>query len=281
MLLIHCTVLSARQADTVWIRGVTGEALADNITPRQARERALSGAYAEALRRVGIQIDAVQFMHQSENLGSGSQERHANDAFVNVVRTSSQGFVTGRQNESWEVENLEQRPGMPPLHRYRVRLDVKVAVPPGRKDPAFTVRIGMNQHSYRTGEGVRLDIEVSKDCHLFVFNIAEDSVRLLYPMEGMTSEQLRAHQSFTFPPPGIRWTAVVPQGWESSQELLMVVATKADFDLDIGHVIAPGIGYVRTRHAALMELMRWLAMIPQDQVACSMESMEITEPSSR
>jgi hypothetical protein len=280
-IVFSCGTLIGQTPDTVCIRGVTGEAVAENLSPQQARERALSNAYAEGLRQVGVRIDAVQFMQQSEVLNSGTKERRANDAFVNVVRASSQGFVTGRQNEIWGVENIETRTGKPPLLMYRVKVDLKITTPSGKKDESFLVKAALNQPSYRAGDRVLLSVSATQDCHVLVFNIAEDSVRQLYPLPGSTSELLLAEKPLSFPPPGMRWRAAVPLAWESAQELIMVIATKREHRPDIGKLLESGSGYVRTRQAANVELLQWLASIPQDQIAYSIERLEIFGSSAR
>ena len=55
----------------------------------------------------------------------------------------------------------------------------------------------------------------------------------------------------------------------------MVIATKRMVNAEIGEFFEPGGGYVGTRHAALLELLQWLAALPQDQVAYTIEGMEI------
>jgi hypothetical protein len=281
LLLLGCCTLFAQQPDTVWIAGVTGETIGENVTPQQARERAMSNASAEALRRVGIRIDAVQFMQQSEVLNTASKERKANDAFVNVVRLSSHGIVTGRRNEIWSVENIETRVGKPPLIAYRVKVDLRITIPAGKKDEDFSVKARLSQPAYRSGDRVLLSVIATKDCYVLVFNIAEDSVRQLYPIPGSSSDMLPADTPLSFPPPGMRWRAAVPEGWASSQELIVVIATKREINAEIGQLMEPGGGYVGTRQAAMTELLQWLAALPQDQVAYTIESMEIDASSER
>ena len=161
------------------------------------------------------------------------------------------------------------------------RLDLRVTTPGGKKDEDFTVKARLSQPAYRTGEQVLLSVSATKDCHVLVFNIAEDSVRQLYPLPGSSSDMLPGDTPLSFPPPGMRWRAAVPEGWESSQELIMVIATKRMVNAEIGKLLEPGGGYVGTRHAALMELLQWLAALPQDQVAYTIEGMEILATSER
>ena len=52
-------------------------------------------------------------------------------------------------------------------------------------------------------------------------------------------------------------------------------------DVNNGTAVGDSGMMVRTRHAALMEPMQWLAMIPQDQVAYSIERLETSHSSSR
>jgi hypothetical protein len=279
--LILAPLLPAQQSKIIWIQGASGEAMSENLTPAQAREKSLTNAYAEALRQAGIRIDAVQFMQQSETMNAVSQERRANDAFVNVVRTSARGFVTGRRNETWQVENLETRADKPPIHIYKVRLDVQVTIPGGKEDVDYAVKVRLSQPSYRTGDAVRMDITATKDSYFLVFNVAEDSVRQLYPLEGLPADLLPADRAVSFPPSGMRWVAAMPEGWESSQELIVAVATRTRPQMEIGRPIDQGGGYVRSRQAAMMDLMRWLASVPQDQISCCFERIEITGRPSR
>jgi hypothetical protein len=279
MLLVGWCSLFAQRPDTVWIAGVTGHAIAENLTPQQARERALSEASSEALRQAGVRIDAVQLMLQSEASNSSTQQRRANDAFVSVVRASTRGFVTGKRNEVWTTENIETRPDKPPLFEYRVKVDLRVSVPQGKKDDDFAAKTKLNQPTYRSGDEVRLSVSATKKCHVLVFNIAEDSVRQLYPLPGSASEMLPANAQISLPPAGMRWRAAVPEGWESSQELIMVIATKKSVDAEIGQFIEPGSGYACTRQAALMELLQWLAAFPQDKVTYTIQGLEIVASS--
>ena len=275
LLVLAAALPCAGQTDTTWINGVTGEVVAEHLTPQQAREQAIANACAEGLRRRGVQVQAVQFYVQSEAVSSASAQRQANEAFVNVIRTGSQGVVTGRRNERWESENLEKRPDRPPLLRYRVSVDLQVTAPAGEPDPDFQIRVRLNQPAFRDGDRVILEVIPTKECFLSVFNIAGDSVRLLYPYDAATSAPVRAEQVLRFPPQGARWTAVVPQSWPSCEELLLVVATRTKREYHGGKVVPSGPGYVSTRQSGLMELMAWIGSIPRGELAEAVERLSI------
>jgi hypothetical protein len=254
---------------------VTGEVVAEHLTPQQAREQAVANACAEGLRRYGVEVNAVQFLVQSEALNSTSQQRQANEAFVNVIRTGSQGVVTGRRNERWEIENLEKRNDRPPLLRYRVIMDLRVTRPAGEPDPDFQLRVRLNQPSFKDGERVVVEATPTKECYLSVFNIAGDSVRLLYPYDPAATNAVRPDEKFRFPPPGARWSAMVPEGWQSCEELIMVVATKSKREYHAGKVVPSGPGYVSTRQSGLMELMAWIGSMPRGEMTEAVERLSI------
>jgi hypothetical protein len=194
---------------------------------------------------------------------------------VNVIRTGTQGVVTGRRNERWDIENLEKRADRPPLLRYRVTVDLQVTRPGGEPDPDFQLRVRLNQAAFRDGDKVVLEATPTKDCYLAIFNVAGDSVRLIYPFDPAGPNAVRGEQTLRFPPPGARWTAMVPDGWQSCEELIMVVATKAKREYHGGTVVPSGPGYVSTRQSGLMELMAWIGSLPRNEVAEAVERLSI------
>jgi len=274
MVLAGTGTIWSQENENVWISNVTGETIAENITPAQAKDRAKANAYAEALRQLGIEINATQFMVQSEAYNSSTQQRRANDAFLNVVRTGTQGFVTEVRNVRWQTENIETDPIRPPIIRYRVTLDARVTRPKGQKDQSFYVGLKINQRTFKEGEKVVLQITPSKECYLYVFNVASDSVRLLFPHEYASENHVGAQETLTFPPSLMAWRTYLPEGWESSEELVMVIASKEKREFRGGGVVDRE-GYLSTREAALMELMEWIAGMPTGEVAEAVERLEI------
>jgi hypothetical protein len=273
--LLAFPILGRAQVDTIWVNGVSGESTDENSSREQALQRARDAAYGEALRRQGIQINAVQFSVQSEASGSANLQRKANDAFVSVIRTGSQGFVVDRRNERWETENIETRSGRPPILRYRLTVDVKLGKQRGSRDPDFSAPVKLNQSRFASGDKVRLEIVPTHDCHVMVFNIAGDSVRQLFPNVMTPDDRVAAGKSCVFPPRGVSWIATLPEGWDQSEELIMVVATKGERRFNAGKLVEAGAGYVSSRQAGLRELMEWLASVPLDQLTESVERMEI------
>lgn len=274
MMLAGAGTLRSQEKENVWISNVVGETIAENITAAQAKDRAKANAYAEALRQLGIEVNATQFMVQSEAFNSSTQQRRANDAFLNVVRTGTQGFVTEVRNVRWQTENIETDPVRPPILRYRVTLDARVTRPKGKKDQSFFIDLKINQRSFKEGEKVVLQLTPSKECYLYVFNVASDSVRMLFPHEYAAENHVGAQEIITFPPSLMAWRAYLPEGWESSEELVMVIASKEKREFHSGGVVDRE-GYLSTREAALMELMEWIGGIPAGEVAEAVERLEI------
>jgi hypothetical protein len=85
---------------------------------------------------------------------------------------------------------------------------------------------------------------------------------------------VNAQETIMFPPSLMAWRAYLPEGWESSEELVMVIASKEKREFHSGGVVDRE-GYLSTREAALMELMEWIAGIPAGEVAEAVERLEI------
>lgn len=259
--------------ESLWIRDVSGTAILENITPQEAREKALMNAYAEALRNKGVHINATQLSVRSETYNSSKEQQNADQSFAELVQTYSEGIITETANERWStiVDSSRQQP----LITYRVNLDVKVVTPSGKTDPNFAVNAALNQSSFKQGEYMRMKISATQDCYVTVFDIFGDSVRLIYPNEYAKNNFLEASVSLTLPTEGLGFVTFVPEGVESSEELIMVVATKEKRDFLKGKLADLKIGYASSRVGALMDLNKWLADMPLDIVTQTVERFEI------
>jgi hypothetical protein len=291
ILLFALSVAAAQDGSTDWVRGVTGQARL--VTrPEQAQEQARNNAFAEALERKGIRISNLNILEQSESANSGKELHDHYVRFMSVVQASTQGFVTAVENVNWKwISTPQADPSQPPFLDCVVTLDARISIPPGSRDPDFRVEPKLDKLVYRAGDSVHLQIKTTKPCYLHVFDITRDSVIMVVPSSIADTGMATPESPLIFPPPKFHWTASILADREEDEELLMVVGTRTDRTFNRGELRIEkdprekthgedreaNRVYVATRHAARMELMAWIATIPQSDLACSWETLRIVK----
>ncbi len=271
-----------RQAPkAVWVTA-TGECYGDNITPEEAKRRALEQARLNAIRQVvGEKVSAYV-----SQLDTGTQQDF-NESLTQLSLSTLHGKVVDQKEPVWKpVESIQLRSGAAPIPVYRVTWEVKVAKEKGKRDPNFRVALKLNNKTFREGEEIILSIKPTQDCYLTVFNILSDhTVLILYPPQEQTPQVVRGKQTFTLPSEaeqarGIRYRVGLLPGKTKDIESIYVIATKdktlflpretEKFHLDIsGQVVLP------TYQVAFEEIGRWLVSIPLDIRAFDIQSYEI------
>jgi Domain of unknown function (DUF4384) len=255
------TCLHAQESESVWISNITGTAVGRDLPPEEGRQKAKTQAYVLALRRRGIDFSADYLLRQSEAGQSPEKLRRANDGFLVLFRSRAQGFVTGTRNASWQTRTTEQGT------EYRVTLDARITRPRGSVDHGFFIRLVPAAATVRPGEGIRLRVSPSRESLLYVYHITRDGVRLLYPDSAARDLAVRADSTVEIPPrTGEPWQADLPEEWESSEELILAIATKTKHEAGEAEVVDRE-GYRSAREGALIELLEWLAGMPVGETA--------------
>ena len=263
----------AQTTSHTWIRNVIGEVIFDGPSTI-GKQRAYDNALTEALRQNGILVTSGQLLVESESISSIAESKANNETFVNVVQTATRGFVTAVENERWHpVKNLQPDPAQPPIFQYGVTLDACITIPEDDPDPNFHITTRLDKAAYRDGDLISLEVAVAKECFIQIFDIAADSVAMVYPSSMETQAAIGPKKTLSFPPSGLRWTATLPAGMIESEELLMIVGARTYRSFDAGKVEANG--FVGTRHAAALELMSWIASQPRSEIAISWERLHI------
>ena len=258
-----------------WIQA-EGEAQVVNITPEEARKRALQYARERAIMHaVGIGVQAQTFLRETED------ESGFNDALFSLSQQTSAGKIVEERTPQFDSFEIPSDPL--PIMVYRVRVQVKVDREEGQSDPDFQVQVWANKDHFYEGEEMHLGVTATKPCFVTVLNLtAADTVVVLVPHQYRQDRQITPGDTLRIPDVeekdmGIHYRVVLPAGKRRATEMIKVVATRESFAFGQGLPKVSIYNQVPTRQAALVELQRWLVQIPLDQRAEAQLLYEIRE----
>jgi len=262
-----------------WVEA-EGQARLVNITPEEARRRALQDARERAIMfAVGIEVQAHTLMREEES------DEWTGDAFYSLSQQTSAGRIVEEKPAEWESFEI---PGKPlAIIVYRARIQVKVAEEKGVPDPDFEVEVAVNKERFLEGEEMRLAITATRKCYLNVLNLtAVDTVVVLLPHQYRQERLVVPGDTLWIPDAdekamGIRYRVVLPAGREKATEMIKVVATREPHRFGQGMEKSSIFNQVPTRQAALMELMRWMVQIPRDKRAEAQVVYEVRKKGKR
>lgn len=250
--------VAAQGADSVTVEQRV--LMTPDLTPADARRRAIDGALAEAVRRVAgvrVQSNALSTIDERNGaVGDGA----IRGGYSSVVQLDAAARAVDYRVVSEEWETLRPA-GIPPQLYLRLRLAAVIEREIGTADAAFRVDLSLNAQRFEARRGSAADadeviatVRTSQSARLILFNIADDSAQRLFPNEYQRTIRIDADAPIELPDPewrarGLRLRATLPPGRSARQELLMVVATRGD--------VAPPPAAL-----SLLELQRWLVRIP-------------------
>lgn len=205
--------VSLYAAECRWIE-TAGEAAIEGITAEEARNLALNRARSKAVEEVcGINIQ-----------GSTLVKDFA--VVTDFIKAMSAGYVLEDKVIGWESSVYQEKPDLPPVMLYRVKLNSCVAQS-GPGDPYFKVSAEMNRLVFQSGDEARIKAKCTKDCYLTIANItSEGKIRILLPNGYQTPVRLKTGEEYSFPPEGIALEMSTSPGCERDTEAMLVIATK-------------------------------------------------------
>jgi len=239
----------------------SGPVYISHLAPEDAFAKAEFKAYAEAVKRLGIQVTSSVSLLKSESYSSLDQLYQANNAFVELVQTFSKGWISDVTNHRWRVQNLESDPSKLPQLAVEVMIDAEVTECAGERDPEFQLEVRSDQQSYRANTRVNLSIVPTKSCYITIFNFDSDSVWLRFPQPQRPDLDNFARANEKFKIPG-QLTALLPDNWKQSVDLIFVVATREKINFLSGR---SNRSTSMDRQKAMMAIGEWLADIPLDK----------------
>jgi hypothetical protein len=184
--------------------------------------------------------------------------------FARIVESRIESESTSKANKEGEVL-------IPATYHVSIRSAVEVKTT--GEDPEFAIKASVNQQIFRDGQEVRMTMQASEDCYIWVFVIMEDeSVLRLIPNRYKRDNALRAGEIFRFPSQdeykkGMVLKVHAPENQESSDEALYILALKKPRDLRMqGMQVGLYHQYVaNNKNAFLADLVPQIVGIPLDQ----------------
>jgi hypothetical protein len=173
------------------VEGVKGEWLISNdITPVQAREKAIDQAKAEALRKAG----AAEYVTESNLTYKTEKDKTLKDIHESLTSVDVSGEISGYQVKKEEKKINEFGNLM-----YEVWIDATVIVHKTTRDPGFNLDVRGLSDSYRSSDELIFEITPSKEGFLNIFILAEDESLRLYPNKYEKPEKLAGGEIYKFP----------------------------------------------------------------------------------
>jgi hypothetical protein len=252
--------------------------VAGDVTPADAKRKALEQALAEAVRRiVGVRVQSAQLAVDEDRGG------RVRDSFLSVVQLDAAGRATDYRVLDERFVS-ERHPTLGAQLYLELRALVSVARERGSADAGFTVSVSLNDALFFDGGGsidgndeLIATITASRDAWLTVFGVVGDSAQLLLPNAVMTDHRAGSGAAVELPSRewrdrGVHFRASLPAGEQARRELLVVVATRSP--------VAFALREPRSSDGAdasfpLLEIQRWLVTIPLDQRAIAFAPYEV------
>jgi len=237
---------------------VIGQSFIQNITPEEARGRAILDACKKAIEyHSGVEISGRSLDIQAE-----SQGKILLDNFSSLSSQVTTGIILEKKLIHEEIKSDGN------ILVKVVVLKVKVGKQKGEKDPYFTIEPSLNREYFKDGEEIELSVKSSKDCYLTVLNIcSNDSVYVIFPNEFRSDSFLRAGEQFNLPNKyekeiGLTFPVGLLPGKDEDVEMLKILVTKEKIDFSSVYSFSA----YGTCQSALKDLQKWLIKIPRSEV---------------
>jgi hypothetical protein len=237
LLLAFLPVSAQRQE----IRNIAGRAVIANISPEQAREKAIEAAKAEALRQAGAEewVQSFDFLQKVE------QSNKFEEFFHSLTSVQSMGSVV-----DWKV--LKENRGVDEFGTlfYEVTLDATVVLYKTKPDPAFQLIVKGIHAVYKNEEKMNFEVLPGQDGYLKIFLLDEArAVSQLYPNEHEPQANMRGSTAYKFPQsPHFNYEVFTDKKEETNY--LFLVYTRKDIPYKGGDDFAGFIEYVYTMEPA-------------------------------
>jgi hypothetical protein len=181
----------AVQAQTEKVKDVPGSAALVNITPEQAKQRAIDDAKAEALRLAGVEewVQSVNFLETRES------NNKVTDFFHSLTSVQSMGEVV-----SWSLVKENKIKDELGNLRYDVVIDAEVRIYKTRPDPEFQVDVDGVKTVYKNGDNLEFSVLPNRTGYLSVFIVDHESnVVQLFPNQEEKMIKMVEAQRYAFP----------------------------------------------------------------------------------
>ncbi|GAB1443683.1 DUF4384 domain-containing protein [Ignavibacteriales bacterium] len=262
-----------------WERGY-GSVRVLNITPEEARSRALELARTDAIQKaVGVIISEGVLSYQTETSFGESNDYFS--SFTKFANQNTSGKITSEKIVTDRIDNSDGSLSC------IIELDAFVENESGVPDPNFNLDIIMEKQVYlyrsgsNKGDPLEFKLRASKDCYIYLFSLsASDSVQMLIPNQYMQNNRYVAGSSDQeyekdARKMDLKFTVTLPRGVERAYEALYVVALKEKIDPVANNNSSLFRNQSTGAILALTELNKWLIRVPANIRTQNMTKYEI------
>ena len=173
--------LNSFSQNTIKVNDVKGECIISNITPEQAKQKAIQEAKHEALRLAGV----------SENVGTTSvlKTKEDKDGFKQLFDEISSVEING-EVLSYSITKENKRINEFNNIVIEVTIDAEVIKYDKKKDLSFDVVTQGIEEYYKNEQVLAFDFTPSADGYLKIFNINDTENIIMYPYFDLSNNRL-------------------------------------------------------------------------------------------
>jgi Domain of unknown function (DUF4384) len=222
-----------------------------NISPEDARDKAIEKACKMALEYYGVEVGSRTLSYKAE-----TNNKINVDHFSNLIKLTSNGIILKK-------EILESKTEVYGENIYEiVILKILLGKQQGERDPYFKLKADLNKKYYVENENIEIEITPSIDCYLTVIFISSDeSVGTVFPNKYSPNNFVNAGQILTLPTEkeksmGIKYKVMLLPDKDEDMELVKVIATKKPVSINLNDKFS----------TAMEALQNWLVEIPRNEI---------------
>jgi len=175
------------------IKGVEGRCAIANISPEQAREKAIEEAKKEALRKAGV----AERIRSTDALSTYETNAKSNQMFSSFSSIEMEGAVTDYK----VVKDRREENSIDGKWYAVVVIDATVKKYQTVPDPEFKIEVsGLRSNGYKKGDEITFSVTPNKEGYLkiFVFENADDAMQL-FPNKHDSNRKFKEKETVKFP----------------------------------------------------------------------------------
>ena len=248
-----------------------GEAAISNITPEEARNRAIRQARLAAIEQsCGVQMQSESVV--KDFMLSGD-----------FIRSLSWGHIVDEKIVQETVLINQQASDQPPRLTYHLSMQMEVRCERGQPDPAFQLTLKSNKSTFIQGDNLVLTVRSTLDCYLTLVDFSPDGqVYILTPSPFLPDNRVTALTDVEIPASAVRQAGIrlrlgLPAGATSASEVILAIATKTKVPFLDAQIEKSGLGKLDNIIIAGTQLMRWLSEIPVSERAEAQVMVTVNE----
>jgi len=228
-----------------WVEVTTSVQIV-NLTPDEAREKAMQDACKMALEYFGVEVN-----DRTLSISAESNSKTNINHFSEITRFTTNGVILAK-------EILEENITTIGNNIYQVvKMKIKVGKQKGEKDPYFRVEAQLNRDRFQENDLMKISIQPTVDCYVTVFYIASDeSVGTIFPNCVSEDNFVKANEILQLPKDGINFPVTLLPNRTEDTEMIKIIATKKPLNFQVNDNFK----------TAFEALQNWIITIPRNEM---------------